>query len=128
MPLLGLHIADVFVLGLYLIGITIIGIWAARRIKKRRRFLYAPQIRQSNDDNARFSPVKLLSGILVRTHIKPGEQVPAPCTLPADAVVPEFRNIHPIVCLGGRVPGWLGMRRRDYLLGLFDSKGVMYRV
>jgi len=33
MPKLGLHIADVFVLGLYLIGITIIGIWAARRIK-----------------------------------------------------------------------------------------------
>jgi len=33
MPKLGLHIADVFVLGLYLIGITIIGVWAARRIK-----------------------------------------------------------------------------------------------
>ena len=29
----GLHIADVFVLGLYLVGITAIGIWAARRIK-----------------------------------------------------------------------------------------------
>ena len=33
MSFLGLHIADVFVLGLYLIGITCIGIWAARRIK-----------------------------------------------------------------------------------------------
>ncbi|MBA7602616.1 hypothetical protein ES703_09712 [subsurface metagenome] len=33
MPKLGLHIADVFVLGLYLVGITIIGVWAARRIK-----------------------------------------------------------------------------------------------
>jgi Na+/proline symporter len=33
MSLLGLHIADVLVLGLYLIGITCIGIWAARRIK-----------------------------------------------------------------------------------------------
>jgi len=33
MPEQGLHIADVFVLGLYLIGITIIGVWAARRIK-----------------------------------------------------------------------------------------------
>jgi len=32
---------------------------------------------------------------LVRTPIKPGEQVPAPCTLPADAVVPEKRNIFP---------------------------------
>ena len=33
MSFLGLHIADVLVLGLYLIGITCIGIWAARRIK-----------------------------------------------------------------------------------------------
>ncbi len=29
----GLHIADVFVLGLYIVGITVIGVWAARRIK-----------------------------------------------------------------------------------------------
>jgi len=33
MSLLGLHIADIFVLGLYLIGITCIGVWAARSIK-----------------------------------------------------------------------------------------------
>jgi Na+/proline symporter len=33
MPKLGLHIADILVLGIYLVGITIIGIWAARRIK-----------------------------------------------------------------------------------------------
>jgi Na+/proline symporter len=33
MPKLGLHIADILVLGLYLVGITVIGIWAARRIK-----------------------------------------------------------------------------------------------
>jgi len=33
MPKVGLHIADVLVLGLYLVGITIIGVWAARRIK-----------------------------------------------------------------------------------------------
>jgi len=32
---------------------------------------------------------------LVRTPVKPGEKVPAPCTLPADAVVPEKRNIFP---------------------------------
>jgi Na+/proline symporter len=31
--MLGLHIADILVLGLYLVGITVIGIWAARRIK-----------------------------------------------------------------------------------------------
>jgi Na+/proline symporter len=33
MTLLGLHIADVIVLGLYLVGITYIGLWSARRIK-----------------------------------------------------------------------------------------------
>jgi Na+/proline symporter len=33
MSLLGLHIADVFVLGLYLVGITCIGVWAAKKIK-----------------------------------------------------------------------------------------------
>ena len=31
--MVGLHVADIFVLGLYLIGITIIGVWAARRIR-----------------------------------------------------------------------------------------------
>ena len=33
MPKMGLHIADILVLGLYLVGITVIGVWAARRIK-----------------------------------------------------------------------------------------------
>ncbi len=33
MPKMGLHIADILVLGLYLVGITIIGVWAARRIR-----------------------------------------------------------------------------------------------
>ena len=32
---------------------------------------------------------------LIRTPVKQGEKVPAPCTLPADAVVPEARNIFP---------------------------------
>lgn len=32
---------------------------------------------------------------LVRTPVKMGEQVPAPCTLPADAVVPPKRKIFP---------------------------------
>ncbi len=31
--MLGLHVADIFVLGLYLVGVTIIGVWAARRIR-----------------------------------------------------------------------------------------------
>jgi Na+/proline symporter len=30
---LGLHVADVIVLGLYLVGVTVIGVWAAKRIK-----------------------------------------------------------------------------------------------
>jgi len=33
MLVFGLHIADVFVLVLYLVGITVVGIWAARRIR-----------------------------------------------------------------------------------------------
>lgn len=36
--MLGLHIADILVLGLYLVGITVIGIWAARRIKNTADF------------------------------------------------------------------------------------------
>jgi len=32
---------------------------------------------------------------LVRTPVRRGEKVPAPCVLPADAVVPEKRNIFP---------------------------------
>ncbi|MFB0555355.1 MAG: sodium:solute symporter [Phycisphaerae bacterium] len=32
-PKMGLHVADILVLGIYLVGITVIGIWAARRIK-----------------------------------------------------------------------------------------------
>ncbi|MCH7557486.1 MAG: sodium:solute symporter family protein [Planctomycetes bacterium] len=36
--MLGLHIADILVLGLYLVGITVIGVWAARRIKNTADF------------------------------------------------------------------------------------------
>jgi len=32
-PKMGLHVADILVLGIYLVGITFIGVWAARRIK-----------------------------------------------------------------------------------------------
>ena len=41
---------------------------------------------------------------LIRTPIMPGEKVPAPCTLPADAVVPEKRNIFPNTSLEIPVP------------------------
>ena len=36
--MLGLHIADILVLGLYLVGITIIGVWTAKKIKKSSDF------------------------------------------------------------------------------------------
>jgi Na+/proline symporter len=41
---------------------------------------------------------------LVRTPIAPGEKVPAPCTLPPDAVVPEKRVIFPNTSLEIMVP------------------------
>ncbi|MHC4624796.1 MAG: sodium:solute symporter family transporter, partial [Planctomycetota bacterium] len=41
---------------------------------------------------------------LVRTPIRPGEQVTAPCTLPADAVVPEKRNLLPNTNLEIMIP------------------------
>jgi Na+/proline symporter len=41
---------------------------------------------------------------LIRTPVKPGEKVPAPCTLPADAVVPEKRNIFPNTNLEISIP------------------------
>lgn len=41
---------------------------------------------------------------LVRTPITPGEKVPAPCTLPPDAVVPEKRAIFPNTNLEIMVP------------------------
>ncbi len=42
---------------------------------------------------------------LVRTPIKPGEQVAVACTLPAGAVIPERRNIFPNTSLEIAVPG-----------------------
>ncbi len=41
---------------------------------------------------------------LVRTPIAPGEKVPAPCTLPADAVVPEKRTVFPNTGLEIMIP------------------------
>ena len=41
---------------------------------------------------------------LIRTPIMPGEQPPAPCTLPDDAVVPEKRNIFPNTNLEFMIP------------------------
>jgi hypothetical protein len=41
---------------------------------------------------------------LIRTPITPGEKVPAPCTLPPDAVVPEKRTIFPNTNLEIMIP------------------------
>lgn len=41
---------------------------------------------------------------LIRTPVKPGENVTAPCTLPVDAVVPEKRNIFPNTNLEIMIP------------------------
>ena len=41
---------------------------------------------------------------LVRTPIRPGERVPASCTLPDDAIVPEKRNIFPNTSLEIPIP------------------------
>ena len=41
---------------------------------------------------------------LIRTPIKPGEQIEAPCTLPEGAVVPEKRNIFPNTNLELMIP------------------------
>jgi Na+/proline symporter len=41
---------------------------------------------------------------LVRTPVKPGEQVQIPCTLPSDAVVPEKRSLFPNTSLEILIP------------------------
>jgi Na+/proline symporter len=68
---------------------------------------------------------------LVRTPITPGEKVPAPCTLPPDAVVPEKteyqpRNNGPLTHLHSRFPCWLGRRRGHHLSGLPNSRFLIY--
>ncbi|MHC4621864.1 MAG: sodium:solute symporter family protein, partial [Planctomycetota bacterium] len=46
---------------------------------------------------------------LVRTPVRPGEQVKAPCTLPAGAVVPEKRNLFPNTSLEIMIPSPLSV-------------------
>jgi Na+/proline symporter len=46
---------------------------------------------------------------LLRTPVKPGEQVAVPCTLPADAVVPEKRTLFPNTSLEIPVPSTTGI-------------------
>jgi Na+/proline symporter len=46
---------------------------------------------------------------LVRTPVRPGEQIETACTLPADAVVPEKRNLFPHKALEIPVPSRIGV-------------------
>ncbi len=46
---------------------------------------------------------------LLRTPVEPGEEVPAPCTLPAGAVVPEKRNLFPNTSLEIPIPSRIGI-------------------
>jgi hypothetical protein len=41
---------------------------------------------------------------LLRTPVEPGEKIQAPCTLPADATVPEKRNLFPNTSLEVPIP------------------------
>jgi len=63
---------------------------------------------------------------LVRTPVKPGEQVPAPCTLPSDAVVPEKRNIFPNTSLEIPIPSLTSVL--GFLAGWGCVAGIIYSV
>jgi Na+/proline symporter len=64
---------------------------------------------------------------LLRTPVKPGEQVPVPCTLPPGAIVPPKRSLFPNTSLEIPVPsatGLLGFGFGWVCVGLF--MGVIY--
>lgn len=63
---------------------------------------------------------------LVRTPIKPGEQAPAPCTLPADAVVPEKRNVFPNTSLEIPIPSLTSVL--GFLAGWGCVAAIIYSV
>lgn len=133
----GLRAADIAVIALYLVGIAIIGVRSGRGLQRSadffmpRRFgkfmmwrgeLYLPW------QMVFYLSAGLMAGVIVslltkpvpkekrenlyallRTPVRPGEQVEAPCTLPADAVVPERRNLFPGSNLEIPVPSRAGM-------------------
>jgi Na+/proline symporter len=63
---------------------------------------------------------------LVRTPIKPGEQVSVPCTLPDDAVVPEKRNIFPNTSLEIVIPSRTSVI--GFLAGWVCVAAIIYSV
>ena len=63
---------------------------------------------------------------LLRTPVRPGEQVSVPCTLPTDAVVPEKRNILPGTNLEIPVPSIVGVL--GFLLGWGCVAAIIFSV
>ena len=63
---------------------------------------------------------------LTRTPVRPGEQVPAPCTLPTDAVVPEKRNLLPGTGLEIPVPSIVGVV--GFLVGWACVAAIIFSV
>jgi Na+/proline symporter len=63
---------------------------------------------------------------LVRTPVRPGERIEAPCTLPDDAVVPEKRNIFPNTNLEIPVPSRTSVV--GFLIGWGCVAAIIYSV
>jgi Na+/proline symporter len=63
---------------------------------------------------------------LVRTPVKPDEQVPVPCTLPEDVVVPEKRNIFPNTNLEIAIPSRTSVV--GFLAGCVCVAAIIYSV
>ncbi len=63
---------------------------------------------------------------LVRTPVKPGEQVSVPCTLPDDAEVPEKRNIFPNTSLEIAIPSRTSVV--GFLAGWVCVAAIIYSV
>jgi len=63
---------------------------------------------------------------LVRTPVKPGEQVATPCTLPDDAVVPAKRNIFPNTSLEIPIPSLTSVV--GFLVGWGCVAAIIYSV
>jgi Na+/proline symporter len=63
---------------------------------------------------------------LVRTPVRPGEQIPAPCTLPTDAVVPERRNLLPGTNFEIPVPSIVGVL--GFLIGWGCVAAIIFSV
>ena len=63
---------------------------------------------------------------LLRTPVKPGEHVDAPCTLPVGAVVPQRRNLFPNTSLEIAIPSRLSVL--GFLIGWGCVAAIIYSV